>query len=390
MRDLSARAKAISPSMTLAITAQIKKLKSEGEPVINFGAGEPDLPTPEFVRQAGKEAIDKGLTRYTPASGMPELKQAVVERFRRVNGLEYRPEQVLISCGAKHSIYNLLQVLVGEGDEVVIPSPYWVSYPEMVKLAGGTPLFLPTREEDGFCVDPKALDDLLAGHPKAKVLILNYPSNPTGGIYERSRLEEISKVCQKYDIWVISDEIYDVLTFEGQHTSFASLSEDAYQRTITVNGVSKAYSMTGWRIGFCAGKEEVIKAAGALQSHSTSNPTSISQYASIRALREGEEWEKFMQKTYSERAKLVVDLVSQLEKARIFPPKGTFYAFVNISGYGMSSMDFAKKLLEEVKVGVIPGVAFGADEWIRLSFATSEEEIKEGLRRWKEWEAKQK
>ncbi len=386
MRNLSTRAREISPSMTLAITAQIKKLKAEGESVINFGAGEPDLPTPEFIREAGKEAIDKGFLRYTPASGTMELKQAVVDRFKRVNNLLYSPEQVLISCGAKHSIYNLLQVLVEDGDEVVIPSPYWVSYPEMVKLAGATPLFLPTREEDGFCIDPKKLDDLLSGHPKAKVLILNYPSNPTGAIYDRARLEEISKICQRYDLWVISDEIYDVLTFEGEHISFASLSHDAYQRTITVNGVSKAYSMTGWRIGFCAGEESVIKAASALQSHSTSNPSSISQYASVWALRGGEEWEGVMKETYSRRAKLVVELVSELSKARIFPPKGTFYAFVNISGYGLSSMEFAKKLLEESKVGVIPGIAFGADEWVRLSFATSEEEIREGLKRWKEWE----
>ncbi len=386
MRNLSTRAREISPSMTLAITAQIKKLKAEGESVINFGAGEPDLPTPEFIREAGKEAIDKGFLRYTPASGTMKLKQAVVDRFKRVNNLLYSPEQVLISCGAKHSIYNLLQVLVEDGDEVVIPSPYWVSYPEMVKLAGATPLFLPTREEDIFCIDPKKLDDLLSGHPKAKVLILNYPSNPTGAIYDRARLEEISKICQHYDLWVISDEIYDVLTFEGEHISFASLSHDAYQRTITVNGVSKAYSMTGWRIGFCAGEESVIKAASALQSHSTSNPSSISQYASVRALRGGEEWEGVMKETYSRRAKLVVELVSELSKARIFPPKGTFYAFVNISEYGLSSMEFAKKLLEETKVGVIPGIAFGADEWVRLSFATSEEEIREGLKRWKEWE----
>lgn len=386
MRSLSTRAREISPSMTLAITAQIKKLKAEGESVINFGAGEPDLPTPEFIREAGKEAIDKGFFRYTPASGTMELKQAVVDRFKRVNNLLYSPEQVLVSCGAKHSIYNLLQVLVEDSDEVVIPSPYWVSYPEMVKLAGATPLFLPTREEDGFCIDPEKLDNLLSGHPKAKILILNYPSNPTGAIYDKARLEEISKICQGYDLWVISDEIYDVLTFGGEHISFASLSHDAYQRTITVNGVSKAYSMTGWRIGFCAGEESVIKAASALQSHSTSNPSSISQYASVRALRNGREWEGVMKETYSRRAKLVVELVLELSKARMFPPKGTFYAFVNISGYGFSSMEFAKKLLKEAKVGVIPGIAFGADEWVRLSFATSEEEIREGLKRWKEWE----
>ncbi len=390
MRDISNRAKRISPSITLSITSRIKRLKGEGENVINFAAGEPDLPTPEFVCEAGIEAIKKGITRYTPSSGMEELKKAVVERFERRNNLKYRPEQILISCGAKHSIYNLLQVLVEEGDEVIIPVPYWVSYPEMVKLAGASPVFLPTREEEGFCMDAGKLADLLDQHPRAKVLILNSPSNPTGAVYERARLEEIAQVCKKYDLWVISDEIYDILTFKGDHISFASLSEDAYHRTITVNGVSKAYCMTGWRIGFCAGPEKVIKAATALQSHSTSNPTSISQYASIHALRSGTEWEEVMRKTYCRRAELITTLFSELDKVRVFPPKGTFYIFVNIEGYNLSSMEFAEKLLEETKIGVIPGTAFGADHWVRVSFATSEGEIEEGLRRWKEWERKQK
>ena len=386
MKEVSSRAKNISPSTTLAITAKIKSLRAKGEDVVNFAAGEPDLPTPDFVCEAGIEAIRKGLTRYTPASGMAELKQAVVERFERVNGLRYRPEQVLISCGAKHSIYNILQVLVDPGDEVVIPSPYWVSYPEMVKLAGGVPLFVETRREDGFCLDPSTLADTLKEHPKAKVLILNYPSNPTGAIYDAQRLEEISKLCKDYDLWVINDEIYDVLTFEGEHTSFATLSEDAYARTITVNGVSKAYSMTGWRIGFCAGDESVIKMAGALQSHSTSNPTSISQYASIVALREGADWERKMKETYKRRAELIKELFAGIETADLFPPKGTFYAFVDISGTGLDSMTFAQRLLDEAKVGVIPGSAFGAEGWVRVSFATSEEEIRKGLERWKDWE----
>ncbi len=386
MKEVSSRAKNISPSTTLAITAKVKSLRAEGEDVVNFAAGEPDLPTPDFVCEAGIEAIRKGLTRYTPASGMAELKKAVVERFERVNGVKYCPEQVLISCGAKHSIYNILQVLVDPGDEVVIPSPYWVSYPEMVKLAGGVPIFVETRREDDFCLDPGALADTLKGHPRAKVLILNYPSNPTGTVYDARRLEEIGKICEEYDLWVISDEIYDVLTFEGEHISFASLSEDAYSRTITVNGVSKAYSMTGWRIGFCAGDERVIKLAGALQSHSTSNPTSISQYASIVALREGADWERRMRETYKKRAGLVKELFAGIETADLFPPKGTFYAFVNISRTGLDSMTFAQRLLDETKVGVIPGSAFGAEGWVRVSFATSEEEIKKGLERWRNWE----
>ncbi len=383
---LSERIKSVSPSMTLAITAQIKALKAKGEPVINFAAGEPDLPTPDFICQAAKEAIDRGATRYTPASGLPELKEAVCQRIKRVNNLDYKPSQVLISCGAKHSIFNIIQTVVDPGDEVVIPMPYWVSYPEMVKLAGGVPLFVETKQQEGFCLNPKVLEQLLSSHPKARVLILNYPSNPTGAVYDRQTLKEIAELCVKYDVLVISDEIYDVLTFEGSHISFAGLSEQIYARTITINGVSKAYCMTGWRIGFALGPEEIIKAASSLQSHSTSNPTTISQYAAIKALTEGAHWEEKMKQIYSQRAKLVQELFEDFKVARLFVPKGTFYAFVDISGYGLGSLEFAKKLLEEVKVGVIPGIAFGADQWVRVSFATSQEDIKEGLSRWKKWE----
>lgn len=383
---LSDRVKAVSPSMTLAITARIKALKAKGESVINFGAGEPDLPTPDFVCKAGKEAIDKGLTRYTPATGMPQLKEAVCRRFERVNGLSYRPSQVLISCGAKHSLYNIIQTLVNPGDGVLVPLPYWVSYPEMVKLAGGRVIFVETREDDGFCLEPEALVRAIEENPSAKLLILNYPSNPTGAVYSKDRLLEIADVCRRYDLAVISDEIYDILTYDSEHISFASLSDDAYQRTITINGVSKAYSMTGWRIGFAAGNEEVIKAAGSIQSHSTSNPTTISQYASISALDGGAQWEDYMKDVYSKRANLLMELFNGLKLARVFPPKGTFYAFVNISEYGMGSLAFAEKMLDEIKVGVIPGIAFGADEWVRVSFATSEEDIIEGIKRWQKWE----
>ncbi len=384
---LSNRVKAVSPSMTLAITAKIKELKAKGEPVINFGAGEPDLPTPDFVCKAGKEAIDRGLTRYTPATGLPQLKEAVCRRFERVNGLSYRLSQILVSCGAKHSLYNIIQTIVNPGDGVLLPVPYWVSYPEMIKLAGGKPVYVETREEDGFCLAPDRLEQAIKDNPSVRVLILNYPSNPTGAVYSKDRLIEIADVCKKYDLAVISDEIYDVLTYQGKHISFASLSEDTYKRTITINGVSKAYSMTGWRIGFAAGDEDVIKAAGSIQSHSTSNPTTISQYAAIAALNDGVDWESYMRDVYVKRANLLMDMFGRMRLARPFRPRGTFYAFVNISGYGLDSMSFASRMLDEIKVGVIPGVAFGADEWVRVSFAASKDDIVEGLKRWQEWEA---
>ncbi len=383
---LSSKARAISSSMTLAITSKVKKLKAEGKSVINFAAGEPDLPTPKFVCQAAKEAIDKGLTRYTPASGLLSLKESVCKRLKRISNLNYTPEQILISCGAKHSIYNILQVLVDEGDEVIIPMPYWVSYPEMVKLAGGIPLFVETKEEEGFCLNPMVLEEVVKKHPKACVLILNYPTNPTGAVYDKKTLMDIAKVCAKYKLWVISDEIYDVLTYIGEHTSLASISEEICERTITINGVSKSYCMTGWRIGFAAGNKEIIAKASSLQSHSTSNPTTISQYAAIKALEEGAQWEEQMREIYSKRMEIVREEFVGFKIARLFPPKGTFYAFVDISNYGIDSMEFANRLLDEVGIGVIPGVAFGADSWVRVSFAASEEEIREGFSRWKKWE----
>ena len=382
---LSKRAQSISPSMTLAITAQVKALRSQGVDVINFGAGEPDLPTPDFVNAAAKEAIDNGFTRYTPAGGLPILKEAVCRAFKRRNNLSYEPPQVVISCGAKHSLYNIMQAIVDDGDGVFIPVPYWVSYPEMVKLAGGIPLFIETIEDDNFSLTPSALTNAIKENPNAKALILNSPSNPTGAMYSRPQLLDILEVCIDNNILIISDEIYDVLSYEEEFVSFASLSDKAKEITITVNGVSKAYSMTGWRIGYAAGPEKIIKAVSSIQSHSTSNPTSISQYAAIAALDNGAEWEKKMKETYSKRAELVVDLFKGA-KARVFKPMGTFYAFVDISSYGIGSLSFAKRLLEEAKVGVIPGIAFGADNWVRLSFAASEQDIKEGINRWLKWE----
>ncbi len=382
---LSKRAQSISPSMTLAITAQVKALKAQGEDVINFGAGEPDLPTPDFICDAAKKAIDEGFTRYTPAGGLPRLKEAAASAFKRRNNLDYSIDEIAISCGAKHSLYNVMQAIVDAGDKVVIPVPYWVSYPEMVKLAAGEPIFVETKKEKNFSLSAEDLEKAVKKNGPIKALILNSPSNPTGAMYSKQQLNTILDVCLKYNILVISDEIYDVLSYGEEFVSFASLSKEAKAITITINGVSKAYSMTGWRIGYAAGPKEVIKAVSSIQSHSTSNPTSISQYAAIAALEQGEEWEKKMKSTYKQRAELVMDLFKGA-KAKPFKPMGTFYAFIDISAYNMDSLSFAKELLDKAKVGVIPGVAFGADSWVRLSFATSEKDIKEGISRWLKWE----
>ncbi|MBP8613848.1 MAG: pyridoxal phosphate-dependent aminotransferase, partial [Firmicutes bacterium] len=279
---LSVRAKSIGASPTLALDAKTKALIKEGVDVISFGVGEPDFDTPDHIKEAAIEAIDAGFTKYTPASGIPELREAICSKFKKDNNLEYKPSQILVSCGAKHSIYNAVQVLCDDGDEVIVPAPYWVSYPEMVNLAGGKPVILPTSIETGFKITAKQLEESLT--PKTSLLILNTPSNPTGAIYTREELEEIADVCVKHNIAVISDEIYEKLIYEGEHVSFASISPQVKDITITVNGVSKAYSMTGWRIGYAAGPGDVIEAMGNLQSHSTSNATSISQKAALAGL----------------------------------------------------------------------------------------------------------
>jgi len=382
MSIISKRAQAISPSPTLAITAKAKAMKAEGIDVISFGAGEPDFDTPDNIKMAAKHAIDEGFTKYTPTSGIPDLKSAICDKLKRDNNLDYGPKNILVSNGAKQCLYNILQVITDPGDEVIIPKPYWVSYEEMVKLAGGKCVLL---ETDDFILDPDKFEQAITA--KTKVLLLASPSNPTGAVYHKNVLEKIAEICVKHNILVVSDEIYEKLIYDGEHVSIASLGDEIKKRTIVVNGVSKSYSMTGWRIGYCAAEEEIIAAASNLQDHSTSNPNSIAQKAAVEALTGGEETVGMMRIEFEKRRDIMVELVNDIKGFHADPPAGAFYLFVDVSkapGYSGSN-DFCTRLLEKALVACIPGSAFGEDNYIRLSFATSETNIRKGLERIKEF-----
>jgi len=389
--SLSEKGLNISPSVTLEITAKAKSMKAQGIDVISFGAGEPDFNTPENIRKEGIRAIESGLTKYTPASGIIELKEAVCRKFKEDNNIEYKPENIVISSGAKHSIYNALMAIINPGDEVIIGVPYWVSYPELVKLAGGTPVLLHTKEENDFKFTVQDLDKVKTD--KTKALILNSPSNPTGAIYYRDELEKIADWAVKNNILIISDEIYEKLVYDGEHISIASLNDDIKDLTIVINGMSKAYSMTGWRIGFLAAHKEIAKVISNIQSHTTSNPCSISQYASVVGLTGDQSTVEEMKKHFKNRRDYMVETINSIKGLSCRKPKGAFYIMVNISQlkgttikgqYINSSLDLAKVLLDEARVAVIPGIGFGDDDYIRLSYATSMENIEEGLRRIKQ------
>ncbi len=382
---IARRMREVKESPTLAITAKAKEMKQSGEDVVSFGAGEPDFDTPAHIKSAAIKAIESGFTKYTASSGIPELKKAICEKFLRENGLEYEQGQIIVSCGAKHSLYNILQVICDEGSEVIIPSPYWVSYPEMVRLAGGVPVILKTRQSDEFKVKP---DDLKEAITKRTVaFILNSPSNPTGSVYNEAELEEIASVLIDRKLAVISDEIYEKLIYDGEkHISFASLEKDAYNLSFVVNGVSKSYAMTGWRIGYLAApNKELAQAIGRLQDHSTSNPTSPAQSAALEALRGNQACVDEMVREFKKRRDFMVEEIAKINGIFCIKPKGAFYLFCDISKTKMDSYEFAKRLLEEVKVAVIPGEPFGWDTHIRLSFATGIEEIKKGLERMAGW-----
>ncbi len=393
---LTKRAMSIKPSPTLAITAKAKKMKAEGIDVIGFGAGEPDFDTPENIKEAGIKAIKSGFTKYTPSAGIDELKDAIIEKFNKENNLKYERNQIIICAGAKDVLYNIAQVLFEAGDEVLIPAPYWVSYPDQVILAGGTPVIVPTKEKNGF----RMTGDDFKKHitPKTKAVIINSPSNPTGGAYEAKHLEEIAEIALKNNLIIISDEIYERMVYDGfKHVSIASLSDKIKENTLVVNGVSKTYSMTGWRIGYVAGNKDVISAMVNIQSQSTSNPTSISQKASVEALRGDQKAVEVMVKAFDERRKFIVNRLNSIKGVSCFNPQGAFYVFPNVSGlYGKkfnnrtinSSSDITELLLTEVKVAVVPGVAFGDDAYIRLSYATSMDNIKKGLDRIEEFAGK--
>ncbi len=386
---IAKRASAIKPSPTLATAAKAKAMKAQGIDVVDFGVGEPDFDTPDNVKQAGIKAIQSGFTKYTPAGGTDELKDAVIDKFKKDNGLAYEKNQILISCGAKHSLYNIAEALFDPGDEVIIPSPYWVSYPDQVLLNDAVPVVVPTTEEHGFRISAAELERAFT--KKTKALVLNSPSNPTGLAYDRKTLEEIAAVVVKHRIYVISDEIYEKLLYDGfTHTSIASLGAEIKNLTIVVNGVSKSHSMTGWRIGYAAGPKDVISAMANIQSQSTSNPTSISQKAALEALRGPQDFIGTMNREFDKRRTYMVQRLNKIPGVSCLMPVGAFYAFPRVSPlFGKkagaktiaNSSDFATYLLEEAKVALVSGDAFGADAYIRLSYATSMENIIKGLDR---------
>lgn len=385
---LSSRAKCISASPTLALDAKTKKLISEGVDVISFGVGEPDFDTPDHIKKVAIEAIQKGFTKYTPSSGIPELRQAVCDKLKKDNGLEYKPGEVLISVGAKHSIFNAVMVLCEEGDDVLLPVPYWVSYPEMIKLAGGRPVELPTGIETGFKITAEQIEK--AATPRTSLMIFNTPSNPTGAIYTGEEIREIAEVCVKHHIAVISDEIYEKLAYEGKHVSFASVSPEVKANTITVNGVSKSYAMTGWRIGYAAGPKEVIDAMGNLQSHSTSNATSISQKAAVAGLTGPQDALEVMKVQFKRRRDYMVKRLNEMPGVKCLVPPGAFYVYPDVSALigrrvagkpVPTDSALADIMLDEGRIAVVPGSAFGSKANLRFSYATSMEAIEEGLNR---------
>ncbi len=385
--NLSKRASGIKPSPTLAIDAKAKALKAQGVDIVGFGAGEPDFDTPDNIKEAAIKAIRDGFTKYTPVSGIDELKDAIIEKFKRDNNITYDRSEIIVSCGAKHSLYNIAQALFNAGDEILIPAPYWVSYPDQAILNDATPVIV--KSGDDFLLTPELLKGKITSRTKA--LIINSPSNPTGMAYGRKILESITEIVMKHNIYVISDEIYEKIIYDGfEHVSIASISNDIKALTLVVNGLSKSHSMTGWRIGYTAGPKEIISAMSNIQSQSTSNPTSIAQKAAVEALRGPQDSVKKMVEEFDRRRKYMVERLNRIEGVSCIMPTGAFYAFPKVSSlYEKSfngkviknSYDMAGYLLEEAKVAVVPGEPFGADEHIRLSYATSMENIKKGLDR---------
>ncbi|MBF0489994.1 MAG: pyridoxal phosphate-dependent aminotransferase [Candidatus Omnitrophica bacterium] len=383
MFKVNRRIKDVVGSTTLAITARAKELQSQGHDVVNFGAGEPDFDTPEFIKEAAIKAINSGFTKYTPSIGTQELREAIAAKFLKDNGLVYKPNQIVVSCGAKHSLFNIIQVLVDDDDEVIYQSPYWVSYPEMVKTAGGRSVVIATGQSTGFKITPKLLKKSISS--KTKLLILNSPSNPTGVMYSQEELAQLAKICVEHNIFVISDEIYEKLVYDStKFCSIASLGKEIYDLTITVNGVSKAYAMTGWRIGYAAGPVEIMEYIKKYQDHSTSNPTSISQAATVAALGAASDTIESMCKVFKARRDLILQCLDQVPQISYIRPQGAFYVFCNVSKIG-DGASVAKQMLDDIKVAVIPGDSFGAPEYIRLSFATSETKIKDGISRIGKW-----
>jgi aspartate aminotransferase len=377
---LAARVGQVPPSLTLAISAKAKAMKAEGIDVCSFSAGEPDFDTPAHIKAAAEKALEEGKTKYGPAAGEPKLREAIAQKLKTENKLDYQAANVIVTNGGKHSLFNLMLALIETGDEVIIPAPYWLSYPEMVKLAEGTPIIVSTDASTGYKITPDQLRAAIT--PKTKLFVLNSPSNPTGMVYTPAEIKALADVVVEKDIWVVSDEIYERILYDGaEHVSIGSLSPEIFNRTLISNGFAKAYSMTGWRLGYLAGPVELIKAVTTLQSHSTSNVCTFAQYGAVAALENSQDCVEEMRQAFAARRQVMLERLNSIPGLMCPKPDGAFYMFPDISKTGMKSLEFCDALLESQQVAVVPGVAFGADECIRLSYATDMASIEKGMDR---------
>ncbi len=382
--DLATRVSELTPSLTLAIDSKAKALRAEGVDVYSFGAGEPDFDTPEHIKAAAIEALNSGFTKYTPSSGMPELRAAISEKFKRDNGLDYKPSEIIVSNGAKQSCFNAIMAVCGEGDEVIIPAPYWLSYPDMVRLAGAEPVIVQTTQENDWKMTPQQFEEAMS--PRTKMVIINSPGNPTGSVYTKEELRALVEVAADEEITILSDEIYESLTYDGaEHVSVASLTPEAKDLTITINGFSKAYAMTGWRLGYLGAPEKIAKAIDSMQSHSTSGPCSFAQKGGLAALTGSQQCVADMREEFNIRREYMFERLSAIHNVTAVKPKGAFYMLANVSKLGMTSTNFADRLLSKANVAVVPGIAFGDDRVVRLSYATGLDVIKPGLDRFEEF-----
>ena len=384
MDSISARVANVAPSLTLSVTNQAKAMKARGEEVYGLAGGEPDQDTPDFIKQAAIEALSQGKTKYTPAAGIPELREAIANKLKEDNGINYDPRQVVVNSGAKQSCFNAILAVVEEGDEVIIPSPYWVSYPEMVRLAGGVPVFVETTAENNWKITPEQFEENMSG--LTKMIILNTPGNPTGSVYTEDELRALGEVALYEDIIILADEIYEHLVYgDTKHTSIASLSKDLYDLTITVNGFSKAYSMTGWRVGYTAAPTELAAAMSRIQGHTTSNATSFAQYGAIAALENGKDFIRDLNAEYDVRRQFVHGRLSTIPNIKVTEPQGAFYFLVDTEQLGLKSVNLCDKLLNRYRVAAVPGIAFGNDNSIRISYCTTLDVLNEGLGRFEEF-----
>jgi len=382
--DLAARVSQLTPSLTLAIDSKAKALRAEGVEVYSFGAGEPDFDTPDHIKAAAAAALEAGFTKYTPSSGIPELRSAISEKFKRDNGLDYKPSEIIVSNGAKQSCFNAIMAVCGEGDEVIIPAPYWLSYPDMVRLAGAEPVIVQTTQENDWKMTPQQFEEAMS--PRTKMVIINSPGNPTGSVYTREELRALVEVASDEEIMILSDEIYESLTYDGaEHVSVASLTPEAKDLTITVNGFSKAYAMTGWRLGYLGAPEKIAKAIDSMQSHATSGPCSFAQKGGLAALTGSQQCVADMREEFNIRREYMYERLSAMHNVTAVKPKGAFYMLADISKLGMTSTNFADRLLSKANVAVVPGIAFGDDRVVRLSYATGLDVIKPGLDRFEDF-----